>query len=240
MGVSSPTHSDAALASAALHAHEMAQPSRNLPTTVPNQGGSEASGASRLSASTSKALGLRRAASREALAAPQKKDKPPPHLGQDAKWDWKIKQLSYFTALKGVKKMGRERCTAICYADEAEAAGKGTVGGAIRVRCRRHEVCENLAYGGFATRDAKLLHEELTDLTKVVEEWPANAEEALLKRSVKEDAATPDWISFNWNAFHDRVQTYPSPVDPPDAKFTLSTRRCATCTRPWRARLGCT
>ena len=78
---------------------------------------------------------LRRASSREQVDADetlteapteysQAESLPPVGLGPKARWEWKLRQLSYVGALSFHKKSGRERKTAMMYANDADRLTK--------------------------------------------------------------------------------------------------------------------
>ena len=69
-----------------------------------------------------------------------------------AKWQWKLKQLTYTSALAGRKKYGRARGVTPQYAIAADAANESKVGDALRIRVQRHQTCEDIALDGFAAR----------------------------------------------------------------------------------------
>ena len=55
-------------------------------------------------------------------------DMPPTSLGPQARWEWKLRQLSYHPGLTPEGKMDRKRNTALVYANEADTVGTGCFG----------------------------------------------------------------------------------------------------------------
>jgi hypothetical protein len=68
-----------------------------------------------------------------------------------------MRQLTFSSALSGHKRLGRERRTACVYATDAGAAGETKMSDALRLKSTRHQDCEHLAMGGFATKDFETL-----------------------------------------------------------------------------------
>ena len=88
-------------------------------------------------------------------------EKCPTHLKGRDKWGWKMRQLTFSSALSGHKKYGRERRTANAYATDADAAGETKMGDALRVKCNRHQECEHLASGVLRPRTSRRCKKKL-------------------------------------------------------------------------------
>ena len=145
---------------------------------------------------------------------------PPISMGPKARWEWKLRQLVYSSALRGDKKWGRERKTGMEYADAADAAGDGKIADALRIRCQRHEKLEGLAFGGFMNRpDYGALKDEMREINDFVDEWPLDAAIQVQKRDTKETCSTPGAATDNWESFSDKIVFWPCPSDPADAKW---------------------
>ena len=109
---------------------------------------------------------------------------PPKYLSEDAKWEWKLKQLSYSSALDGPRKWGRERRTCGAYAVEADTKGKHLVAAALRQRAKIHDQLENLRLGGWATMEFSQLKSECEDHEPKLGDagWGKRSEKEIVKR----------------------------------------------------------
>ena len=118
---------------------EGGSPTHEQLTSAPTEQGSPTrqseGGKSNLSHATSQALSfaaMRRGNSAESLPVAEKEELPPTKMNDKEKWAWKMNQLALETALKGMRKWGRERLTSRKYAQDAENAGEGTIADALR------------------------------------------------------------------------------------------------------------
>ena len=146
----------------------------------------------------------------------QLEDKPPPSFGPKTRCEWKLRQLSYSGGLPGVKKQGRGRGTCLGYAKDADSAGDGAMGGALRQRAVRHELCESLAFGGFLSMPdyAQLL----ADVREIVsfmegEPWPILSQKMWTKRQVKHLCSDHGSLESRWAVFTDLVYPWPLEAD---------------------------
>ena len=94
--------------------------------------------------------------------------------------------------------MGRERGTAVIYADDADKAGDGAIAGALRQRAKRHELCEQLALGGF-----EQLQAGVNDISTFMqgEQWPVRTQKMWTKRQIKELCSKPGALNIRWTEF---------------------------------------
>ena len=115
---------------------------------------------------------------------------PPGSLGPKARWEWKLRQLTYDIALKGLKRYGRERKTGWGCADDAEKAVECNLADALRIRYRRHENCEMLALGGFMSRPFPKLQEERRDMKAFCGELAVQRAEANFETHVHGASST--------------------------------------------------
>ena len=103
------------------------------------------------------------------------------------------------------------------YAKEADKAGEGNIGGALRLRVQRHEACEQLACGGFMTRpDFATLKADLQDMITYVDAWPYKSQQLVTKRTLVELCNTPGAVFDNWDGFLQIVACWPLGGDAPD------------------------
>ena len=144
---------------------------------------------------------------------------PPPSLGPKARWEWKLRQLDYTYALGRNKKMGRERNTADDYAGAADLAGEGKVAVALRLKKGRHQLCEQLAWGGFQSREFESLKGDLTAMKLYVDDWTVHSQKEISKRFVAEACGTVGWLRENWGSFQSMTYGWPLPGDVADTKW---------------------
>ena len=138
----------------------------------------------------------------------------PAHLGPEAKWDWKARQLQYEAALLGPKRWGRERKTCETYATDAELAGKHGVACALRVRSEFHLKCENLRFGGWKSKAFATLKKDADDIEPKLEDgWPLVSEKEIVKRWTTEIAKNPQMVVAQWSSFIDLTAGWPLPCD---------------------------
>ena len=93
------------------------------------------------------------------------------------------------------------------------------MGDTLRIRTGRHQMCEELAMGGFATIDFSRLKSEIQAMTGFVEEWPAHAEAMITNRFATEESATPHVIVACWDQFLRRIAFGPMVGDAPGMEF---------------------
>ena len=105
-------------------------------------------------------------------------EKCPKSLKGKDRWEWKLRQLTFQAPLAATRKLGRERETAVTYANDADAACVTKMGGALREKRNRHEDCELLALGGFLMRDLPTVKENLIDMQRYVGGWSPHSQKA--------------------------------------------------------------
>ena len=132
---------------------------------------------------------------------------------------WKLRQLQYSRAFGGDKKRDRERKTANGYATDADNAGEAKVGSALRTRSARHQLCEELAVGGFMIRAFPQVVDHLTDMKTYVDEWPEHSSVLIQKRFDSEEAQSPQVIVARWDQFIRRVAYWPLEWDVADTAW---------------------
>ena len=116
--------------------------------------------------------------------------------------------------------------TGLVYAADADRAGEGKLGDALRIRCHRHESLESLAFGGIMSRpDYTSLQDELFDAKSYADTWGLPCEMHIQKRDIEDMCSTPGAVTNNWEAFQDKIQfwsnvgeTLAQPWDPCNPK----------------------
>ena len=100
-------------------------------------------------------------------------------------------QLTFSSALSGIKRWGRERRSCLMYADDADRADEGRLGTALRLKASRHEKCEQLSSGGFMTRPYSELQEDLKEMKGYVDAWPYTAQLQIIKADTERGVLNP-------------------------------------------------
>ena len=134
-----------------------------------------------------------------------KEETLPKNIRGKDKFEWKLRQLCYVKALEGKKNWGRERKHCVPYATEADGIGEGGIADALRTRDTRHALLEDLALGGFETREFTSLCKTLDETCEYFkDDWPAHSQIKVTVRFIAESATTPKEVLERWDVFIDR------------------------------------
>jgi hypothetical protein len=135
------------------------------------------------------------------------------------KFEWKLKQLDFYSAGSGQSAFGRERRFATDYSKEADALLEHKMADALRQKRSRHEDIENLANGDFNSREIGALRTDVGVIATYFTDWNEYSQQLWTKRDIADHAANASESDGDVKCLLKKIVSWPLPTDTPGAKW---------------------